>query len=110
MDDKTVPELTGYAGAAAELRRIADAIEHLQLSREVPYINVHFLPSAWNASPEQRIVDVDAVASAVLGCAGQREEHKDGSVFHLVRETRAGVNIAVQERIAEADDEAEAGQ
>ena len=108
--NQSLTELTGYQAAAAELRRIADAIEHLTLDRDVPYINVSFLPSAWNATPEQRIADVDAVAFAVLGRVGQCETHKDGSQYHLVRETRAGVNIAVQERISPPDDEAEAGR
>jgi hypothetical protein len=109
MTDPSVTELTGYQATAAELRRIADAIEHLELNREVPYVNVSFLPSACGATAEQRIADVDAVASSVLDCAGQREEHKDGAVYHVVRATRAGVNITVQEQIREPD-EPEAGR
>jgi hypothetical protein len=105
---ETVPELTGYQATAAELRRIADAIEHLDLAREVPYVNVSFLPSAYGVSPEERIADVDAVASAVLGCAGQREEHH-GAAYHVARATRAGVNITVQEQLYELD-ESEAGR
>jgi len=107
VDDQTVPELTGYRAVAAELRRVADAVEHLKLSREVPYVNVSFLPSAYKAPVEQRIADVDVVASAVLGRAGRREEHKDGAAYHLARETRFGVNITVQEQIREPDSEDE---
>lgn len=103
VDDQTVPELTGYQATAAELRRIADAIEHLELSRGVPYVNVHFMPSAYDASTEQRIADVDAVASAVLGCAGEHQEFLGGA-YHLVRATRAGVNIAVQEKLYDLEE------
>jgi hypothetical protein len=104
MNDPSVAELTGYQATAAELRRIADAIEHLELNQEVPYVNVSFLPSAYGASVEQRIADVDEVAFAVLGVVGQCETHKDGSQYHVVRATRAGVNITVQEQIAEPDE------
>jgi hypothetical protein len=110
MTDQTVPELTGYQATAAELRRIADAIEHLELGREVPYVNVSFMPSVYQAPPEQRIADVDAVAYALFGRDGQRETHKDGSQYHLIRVTRAGVNITVQEQISAPDDEPEAGR
>jgi hypothetical protein len=102
VDDQTVPELTGYQATAAELRRIADAIEYLELNGEVPYVNVSFMPSAYDASPEQRVAEVDAVASAVLGCAGQRHEFHGGA-YHLVRATRAGVNITVQEKLYDLD-------
>jgi hypothetical protein len=103
VDDQTVPELTGYQRVAAELRRIADAIEHLHLNQDVPYVNVSFMPGPYDATPEQRIADVDAVASAVLGCAGHREEFLGGA-YYLVRATRAGVNISVQEKLCDLDE------
>lgn len=100
MTDQTVPELTGYQATAAELRRIADAIEHLELDRKVPFVTLGIQPSASGASPGRRIADVDAVALAVLGCAGQRDEHDDGAVYHVARVTRAGMHIAIHAQIS----------
>jgi hypothetical protein len=101
---ETVPELTGYQATAAELRRIADAIEHLELNREVPWVTLSFLPSAAEAPPEQKIADVDTVASAVLGCTGQREVH-NGGVWHGVRATPNGVYININERLGDASED-----
>jgi hypothetical protein len=104
VDDKSVAELTGYQATAAELHRIADAIEPLQLNRERPYVILHFIPSAGDAPDEQKIADVDAVASAILGCAGQ-DEKIGSSWYHLVRATRSGVNIEVQNSLSGRPDE-----
>lgn len=106
MTDIKVTELTGYAATATELRRLADAIEHLELAREVPYVTVSFLPSAQGASPEEQIADVNTVAQAVLGCDGERDEHS-GGVWHNARGTRSGVYIAVAERIGDSEPEVE---
>jgi hypothetical protein len=107
MND-TVPELTGYQAVAAELRRIADAVEHLTLDREVPFVTLGFMPAAHGASPEQCIADVDVVASAVLGHGGHREVFEGGSEFYLADATRAGVRITVQGRLSVPDGEPEA--
>jgi hypothetical protein len=101
-----VPELTGYQATAAELRRIADAIEPLVLNHEVPYVTLSFLPSQHDAPDAQKIVEVDTVASAVLGCAG-RTEKSGNSWYHIVRADRAGVHITVQERLSGPFDEHE---
>lgn len=101
-------EPTGYQATAAELRRIADAIEDLELTREVPYVTISFLPGAHDATDEQKIADVDRVASAILGCAGQHVKHGRNSWYHLVQAERAGVQISVQESITAPPDERDA--
>jgi hypothetical protein len=102
MTDQTVAELTGYRATAAELRRIADAVEHLELNREVPYVTVSFLPSASDATPDERIADVNTVAQAVLGCDGKRDEHSSG-VWQTARGERAGVYVNVTERLGDSE-------
>lgn len=96
MTDQTVPELTGFQAAAAELHRIADAIGDLPCSRKKPYLSLAILPTAGDSSTDQKIADVDAVAMAVLGKPAETVENSPGNWFRLVREERGGIYIAVQ--------------
>jgi hypothetical protein len=99
----TVPELTGYQATAAELRRIADAIEKLPSPREQPYVTLSILPSRSGSPDEQKVADVDAVAWAVLDCASAPEQIGD-DWFQLSRGNRAGVYFAVQAQLAKKPD------
>lgn len=109
MDQTIAAELSGYQATAAELHRIADAIRDLPHHGDgPPYVTISFLPSALDATDEQKTADVDAVASAVLGCAGKPTKSGPNTWYHLVQASRAGVQISIQEPISSPPDERDA--
>lgn len=81
---KTVPpttdtgELTGYAVTAAELRRIADALDTLPTAVGLERVQLSILP-------EKTVAAVDAVAMAVFGKPGKGE--RNGRDWYHVRRT-----------------------
>jgi hypothetical protein len=87
------PEPKGYAVTAAELRRIADALDTLPPGDEPPFVLMSILP-------EHTIGAVDAVALAVLGKTGDAQKGGDGW-FHLARgeHGRTSVIVTVQTNI-----------
>lgn len=72
MDDKTVPELTGYQATAAELRRIADALDTMPPRDVSPYLSLSILPSV------KTVEEVDALGMAILGKPGETSKNGDG--------------------------------
>jgi hypothetical protein len=102
MTDQTVPP-TGYARTAAELRRIADALDTLPPVSMPPYVQVSILP-------ERTTSAVDAVAQAVLGRPG-RTERISGDWYHVARGTNffaANVHVTVQARVPAPPDDRDA--
>jgi hypothetical protein len=68
----TVPELTGYQATAADLRRIADALDALPPRDESPYLSLSILPAIKTAE------EVDAIGVAMLGKPGETRRSSDG--------------------------------
>lgn len=81
MPDQTVTDpsderpTNGYAVAAAELRRIADALDTLPPVDKPPYMQLSILPS-------NTVEAVDAIALAVLGKRGEGEPAQEGKWRH----------------------------
>lgn len=67
-----VPELTGYQATAADLRRIADALDALPPRDKSPYLSVSIMPLVKTAE------EVDAIGMAVLGKPGVTSKDSDG--------------------------------
>jgi hypothetical protein len=80
-------EPTGYAATAAELRRIADALETLPPVDEAPYVSLAILP-------EHTAEAVDSVAQAVLGKPG-KDERSDGGWRRIVHGGSLAANVWV---------------
>lgn len=81
-DQNLPPEPTGYAATAADLRRIADALDKLPTDGKPPYLMLSILPSA------KTVEAVDAVTLAVLGKPG--ETRKDSDDWRHIAEGRIG--------------------
>jgi len=95
-------EPSGYQLTAAELRRVADALDTLPPGDKPPYVSLSILP-------ERTAEAVDAVAMAVLGKPGKAE--KIGSDwFHLVRHhsLKTSVQVTVQTSIPRPPDKRDA--
>jgi hypothetical protein len=67
-----VPELTGYQAAAADLRRIADALDSLPPRDESPYLSVSILPT------NKTVEEVDMIGNAIFGKTGETSRGSDG--------------------------------
>ncbi|GEM_PF-4246509 len=101
MTQPTVPEPSGFRAVAAELYRIADSIRDLPSSREKQYVTIAFLPSPADATSDQKIADVDMLATAILDMPGKTIENSLGQWMHVARsgQSPAGVWITVQESV-----------
>lgn len=70
--NETVPELTGYQAAAAELRRIADALDTLPPRERPPYLSLSILPRV------KTVEEVDMLGVAIGGKPGKTQKDSDG--------------------------------
>jgi hypothetical protein len=93
-------ELTGYAATAAELRRIADAIETTMPPGDtLPFVKLHILPA------ERTAEAVDTMALAMLGEPGETERFA-GEYRHVARcGPVAGVRVSIHASVPGPPDE-----
>lgn len=107
MEPNVQPEPVGYQLTAAELRRIADALDTLPPGDHAPFTSLSFLPAGSGASRAEKVAAVDALALALFGDPGKPE--KIGSDwYHLIRRTTNNVHLAVQEILPAVPDERDA--
>ncbi len=103
MTKTNVPELTGYQAVAAELRRIAGALDALPPAAEQPYITLQLLPG--NAlAHEGNAAAVDVLAHAVFGEPGKTRKDA-GQWRHLVERTVGGIHVQIHARVPDPADE-----
>jgi hypothetical protein len=98
-------EPTGYAATAAELRRIADALE--TLPGAPAYVSLDIQTADRHGTREQIIAGVDAVAIAVLGEPGKTVLMSSGTWHHTVTKWTgshpARVNVSVYQSVPAPD-------
>lgn len=103
MTTVPTPEPEGYAVTAAELRRIADALDTLPPVDRPPYVQLSILP-------EKTVSTVNAVALAVVGKRGEVE--RIGSEWYLIARNRStpktNVHLSVQATVPGPPDERDA--
>jgi hypothetical protein len=102
VDDQTVPELTGYQATAADLRRIAVALDILPPRDKPPYLSVSILPAI------KTVEEVDAIGVAILGKTGETRKDSDGWRHKVQGTTRSRGYVTVHALVPAPPDEREA--
>jgi hypothetical protein len=110
VDDKTVPELTGYQAIAAELRRIADDVEGLvgepaprMFSLNIQPFNADGIGANTAKGRPATVAAVDAVGMALLGKAGRTHRLSGGSFHHSVHGDRGPINFSIYQSVADPE-------
>ena len=80
MTSPIIHEPNGYEAVAAELRRIADAIEALPPGFESSHVGIDFHAGPPNTA--SAIAAVDAVGMALLGKAGTTDRMHNNTYHH----------------------------
>jgi hypothetical protein len=104
MSTVSDPKPQGYHATAAELRRIADAIESLPYE---PFVTFYISPAP-NGSDAEKVAAVDAVAMAILGEPGMPQRMSSGTWHHKAGRTAAGINLSIHAAITGPPDEKDA--
>jgi hypothetical protein len=99
---------TGYRATAAELRRIADALDTLPERETLPFVTLSILPEQAKGSPDETRRVVDEVSMALLGKAATDDGIGGGMWHRLARGDRDGVHLTVQAQVPGPPDERDA--
>jgi hypothetical protein len=104
MDQPTIPpptdtgEPAGYAATAAELRRLADALDALTPPTRPGYVRLSIVPR------DSDTAAVDAVAMALLGKRGETERIGT-DWYHVAKGDVRHVHVSIQAKVPGPPDE-----